>query len=169
MKFTTRKHRSRPYGGAFTPTQHPLATLRLIRHPVSPLARAGRTWHRGPRRLRAAVGGCFEVNLGVRSRCSRGAHPHLMQNRRADGCQRALMTLVCSCSRALFGWLGAGLGGRWRARAWSARGASRFGQCGRARNRRGAVAGGQNGPALHATPAPMCAVILRVTRGPHLI
>ena len=30
----------------------------------------------------------------------------------------------------------------------------------------GAVAGRQNGPALHATPAPMCAVILRVTRGP---
>ena len=30
----------------------------------------------------------------------------------------------------------------------------------------GAVAGCQTGPALHATPAPMCAVILHVTRGP---
>ena len=99
-------------------------------------------------------------------RCSRGSHPHLMQNRRADGCRRAFLTLNCLCSRALFGWLGAGLGGRRRARAWSARGAPRFGQCGRARNRRGAVAGRQNGPALHATPAPMCAVILHVTRGP---
>ena len=102
----------------------------------------------------------------MRSRCSRGLHPHLMQNQRGDGCRRAFIAVVCLCSRALFGWLGAGLGGRWRARAWSARGASRFGQCGRARNRRGAVAGRQNGPALHATPAPMCAVILHVTRGP---
>ena len=89
-----------------------------------------------------------------------------MQNQRADGCRCAFIAVVCLCSRAPFGWLGAGLGGRWRARAWSARGASRFGQCGRARNRRGAVAGRQNGPALHATPAPMYAVILRVTRGP---
>ena len=140
--------------------------LQLIRHPVSPLACAGRTWHRGPRRRRAPVGGCIEVDLGVRSRCSRGLHPHLMQNQRGDGCRRAFLTWLCLCSRAVVGWLGAGLGGRWRSRAWSARGASRFGQCGRARNRRGAVAGRQNGPALHATPAPMYAVILRVTRGP---
>ena len=68
------------------------------------------------------------------------------------------LTIKCAiyvCSRAVVGWLGAGLGGRWRAQAWSGRGASRFGQCGRARNRRGAVAGRQNGPALHAT-RPLC-------------
>ena len=45
----------RIWGGALAPSQHPLATLQLIRHPVSPLARAGPTWHRGPsRRLRPA-------------------------------------------------------------------------------------------------------------------
>ncbi len=44
------------YGGALAPSQHPLATLQLTRHPVSPLARAGRTWHRGPKRSRAPRG-----------------------------------------------------------------------------------------------------------------
>ena len=116
--------------------------------------------------MQVSVGGCFEVDRSVRSRRSRGLQPLVMQNQRADGYRRAFFAVLCLCSRALFGWLGAGLGGRWRARAWSARGASRFGQYGRARNRRGAVAGRQNGPALHATPAPMCAVILHVTRGP---
>ena len=52
------------YGGALAPSQHPLATLQLIRHPVSPLARAGRTWHRGLRRSCAPWGQPYQVLLG---------------------------------------------------------------------------------------------------------
>ena len=44
--------------GAFTPSQHPLATLQLIPHPVSPLARAGWTWRRAPTQRRRPTSRC---------------------------------------------------------------------------------------------------------------
>ena len=71
------------YGGEIGPSQHPLATLRLTPHPVSPLARAGWTWRRGPRSSRMPTGHPYKVPPGPKHPPDPTQHiPPTMQNDR---------------------------------------------------------------------------------------